>query len=297
MLTNPDSGSAEADRVAQVCRALEEHASTGTDCRSPEDDEEYAEAVASAVGRDVVVVGGDGSVNRLLQEVHDQGLLGRIGAVGVAPMGTGNDLARGARLPLDCMEAAEVAVHGTPARRDLLLGDDGGIVVNAVHAGVAAEATAEAGDVKGVLGKAAYAYGAVRAGITSHGWHLHVTVDGEEVLDGKDRVLMVTLALGPSVGGGTPVAPRAESHDGRAEVMIARGVSTRARLGFALDLRKGRHTRRPDVTTTRGREIRVSALGSKDAFRVNTDGDPEERRITSRTWRLLDDGWELRAPG
>lgn len=296
MLTNPDSGSVDDDLTAQVCSALEEHAPMGVDCRSPQDEGEYAEAVASAVGRDVVVLGGDGSINRLLQEVHDQGLLGRIGPVGVVPTGTGNDLARGARLPLDCVEAAKVALLGAPVRRDLLLGDDGGIVVNAVHAGVAAEATAEAGDVKGVLGKTAYAYGAARAGLTSHGWRLRVEVDGEVVLDGTDPVLMVTLALGPSVGGGTPVAPRADSGDGRAEVMIACGVSMLARLGFARDLRKGRHTRRSDVTTTRGREIRVSVSGPKDAFRVNTDGDPEDQRITSRTWRLLDDGWALREP-
>lgn len=294
VLTNPDSGSAEDDLVDRVCRVLEEHAGGGIEVRSPADDAEYAEVLASAAGRDVVVVGGDGSVHRLLQEAHDQGLLDRLGPVGVVPLGTGNDLARGARLPLDCGQAARVAVRGAPTRRDLLVDDDGGVVVNAVHAGVAAEATAQEGDVKGVLGKAAYGYGALRAGLTSLGWHLRVVVDGETVVDGTDAVLMVTLALGPWVGGGTPVAPHAQPDDGRAEVMVARGVSARARLGFARDLRKGRHTERPDVTTTSGREIRVEAVGPEDAYRVNSDGDVAQERITARTGRLLDQGWQLR---
>ena len=79
VLTNPDSGSAEDDLVDRVCRVLEEHAGGGIEVRSPADDAEYAEVLASAAGRDVVVVGGDGSVHRLLQEAHDQGLLDRLG--------------------------------------------------------------------------------------------------------------------------------------------------------------------------------------------------------------------------
>ncbi|KUG53459.1 hypothetical protein AVL62_01290 [Serinicoccus chungangensis] len=296
VLSNSSAGSSEEEIVERVCRELESCSPAGTEVVTPADDEEYAAAVASAVGRVVVVMGGDGSLHRLLQSVHDQDLLGRVGAVGVVPLGTGNDLARGAGIPLDPQAAARVAVAGARTERGLLVDDEGSVVVNVVHAGVAAEATAHAGDVKGVLGKAAYGWGALRAGLTSKGWHLRVSVDGENIADDGRPELMVTLALGSSVGGGTPVAPHARADDGQVEVVVAHGVSPLARVRFALDLRKGRHTQREDVTLTSGREVVVTAERDIDAFRVNTDGEVEEQRVARRSWRLLDQGWTLRVP-
>lgn len=236
VFTNAEAGSARDEALRQVLAGLEQSAADGVEVRSPADDQGYAQAVASAVGRDVVVVGGDGSIHRFLQEAHGQDLLGQIGPVGVVPMGTGNDLARGARLL------------------------------------------------------------ALRAGLTSRGWNLWMQVDGEVVLDGTEKVLMVTLAVGPSVGGGTPVAPDAQPGDGQAEVMIACGVSAGARFGFARGLRKGRHLDRGDVRTLRGRAGIVEAVEPDDAFRVNTDGDVDDERIGRRRWQVLDDGWALRSP-
>jgi diacylglycerol kinase (ATP) len=294
VLVNVSAGSAEEDRVQEVCRALAEHSPSGTQVRRPGSDEEYAATLATAQGRDVVVVGGDGSVHRLLQGLLDQQLLDRVGSVGVVPMGTGNDLARGAAIPLDRHDAVGVAVGGRSVERGLLVDEDGHVVTNVAHCGVAAEATAHAADVKGVLGRAAYLWGAARAGLTRSGWHLRVIVDGRTVVDGSDRVLMVSVALGPSVGGGTLIAPAARADDDVVDVLVARGTSLRARIGFARDLRRARHTDRADVSVSRGREVVVEAVGARDAFRVNADGDVSEHRVRSRRWRLLDGAWRLR---
>src|SRR5690606_27048365 len=114
VLVSAGAGSTEEDRVEEVCRALDARSPSGAEVRSPESDDDYARDVASAQGRDVVVVGGDGSVHRLLQSLLDQELLDRVGAVGLVPMGTGNDLARDAQIPLRDREAVEVAVLGSP---------------------------------------------------------------------------------------------------------------------------------------------------------------------------------------
>lgn len=113
-------------------------------------------------------------------------------------------------------------------------------------------------------------------------------MDGEGIADDDRPELVVTLALGSSVGGGTPVAPHARADDGQVEVVVAHGVGPLARVRFALDLRKGRHVEREDVTLTSGREVVVRADRDQDAFRVNTDGEVEEERVMSRSWRLLD---------
>lgn len=68
------------------------------------------------------------------------------------------------------------------------------------------------------------------------------------------------------------------------------------RTSFARDLRKGRHTRRSDVTVTRGREVLVEAVRPKDAFHVSADGDVPPGRIRRRSWRVEPDAWRLRVP-
>lgn len=296
VLANTSAGTAQDQGVDRVCRALTSRSPSGAEILAPATDEEYAAAVATAAGRDVVVVGGDGSVQRLVQQLLDLDLLGRCGAVGIVPTGTGNDLARGAGIPLDPDVAVEVALTGAPVERGLLRDPDGAVVVNAVHCGVAAEAAARAADVKGTLGSAAYGIGALRAGLTSAGWHLRVMLDGRTVTDGSERVLMVSVAVGSSVGGGTPLAPHAAPEDDLVEVVVACGTSPAARIGFARDLSRGQHTRRADVVTARGREVLVAALTPRDAFRVNADGDVEQDRSRSRSWVHVPRAWTLRLP-
>ncbi len=292
VLANAGAGSAGDEETDRALAVLREHAEVElVTVAGPED---VRRAVQDAAGRRVVVLGGDGSVHGCLQALADQDLLGQVGAIGVVPRGTGNDFARANGIPFEPAEAARVALHGQLRRQDLLVDDSGGVVVNAVHAGVGAEATAHAEDVKGALGVAGYAVGAARAGIATSGWHLRVTVDGQQVVDGARRVLMVTITVGGgSVGGGTRVVPDATPGDGRAGVVISSATGPLARVGYALDLRRGRHTRRSDVRAMAGREVTVEAVGKGDEFRVNTDGDVGLACL-ARTWTVRPGAWVCR---
>ena len=107
---------------------------------------------------------------------------------------------------------------------------------------------------------------------------------------------MVSAAVGSSVGGGHEIAPAAHGGDGKVDVIIAHGTSIPARVGFALDLRRGRHTERADVTVTHGREVRVEAVTARDTFAVNADGDVAGGRLRSRRWELRAEAWRLRVP-
>jgi diacylglycerol kinase (ATP) len=175
----------------------------------------------------------------------------------------------------------------------MLRDDAGGVVVNVVHAGVAAEATLHAEDVKGLLGTTAYAVGAIRAGATTQGWRLRVIVDGEVVVDGSERTLLVTVGVGSTVGGGTPVAPGASPTDGLAEVVVASTTGVTDRLSFAMDLTRGEHTERDDVVVARGRTVTVEALGAEDCFAVNADGEVSPS-CSTRTWTVLPSAWRCR---
>lgn len=294
VLANAAAGSVQDDEVEQALTVLRELAHVEVVVPAGPDD--MAAAVAGLGGRDVVVLGGDGSVNALLRTVVGQDRLDELGTVGIIPMGTGNDLARARGLPLDDpAEAARVAVHGQARPADLLRDDRGGVVVNVAHAGVGAQATAHAAQAKQALGALGYALGAIRAGFTAPGRLLRVVVDGQVVEEGTRRVLMVSVALGTSIGGGAPVAPKARPDDALADVIVATAHGPLGRAGYALDLRRGEHLDRDDVRLVRGRRVQVVATAPEEAFLVNTDGEVEERRM-ERSWTLAPHAWQVRTP-
>lgn len=293
VIANAAAGSAAQEEVDRALQALAEHAHT--DVVVPDGDEEMVQALRSADGRDVVVMGGDGSLNWVLTTCWHHDLFGGIGSVGLVPMGTGNDFARGAGLPLDIAEAAQIAVDGQRIECDVLTDDDGHLVMNAVHTGIAAAATSKAENVKGAIGAAGYAVGAMTAGMSTTGWELVVRVDGEEVLDDTQDALMVTIAVGGSVGGGTRVAPDAEHSDRKADVMIATAIGAWDRATFAADLRRGQHVQRDDVVVVQGTQITVESADPDKDFLVNADGDLGER-YRERTWTLHPRIWVCRVP-
>ncbi|WP_341359753.1 YegS/Rv2252/BmrU family lipid kinase [Georgenia sp. M64] len=292
VLANAAAGSADDEAVTAALAVLREGGEV--EVVTPDDPAELRRALAGAEGRDVVIMGGDGSIHACLDTLARLGTTADVGPFAVVPLGTGNDLARGLGLPLDAEAAARVALTGRTRSLDLLVDDDGAVVVNAVHAGVGAEAAAKAEGLKKVLGPAAYPLGALRAGTGVTGWRLRITVDGTVLHEGD--VLMVTVGLGSSIGGGTEVAPDAEPDDGLADVVVATATGPLARAGYARDLRHGEHLGREDVVLARGTEVRVEAVGPEDAFRTNADGEVTGPH-TSRTWRVVPGAWRCRVPG
>ncbi|RIQ20806.1 diacylglycerol/lipid kinase family protein, partial [Jiangella rhizosphaerae] len=122
-------------------------------------------------GHRPVVLGGDGSVHLLVATALRLGLLDRPPfEFGLIPLGTGNDLARTLGLPLDPARAAEVVLDGKERDLDVLTDDAGGVVVNAVHLGVGAEAGRRAVPLKPRLGRLAYPVGSAVAGASARGW-------------------------------------------------------------------------------------------------------------------------------
>ena len=288
VVTNASAGSAGDEQVDAALAVLEEHADVrGESCSEPAD---LDRVLASRDGRTLVVVGGDGSVHLAVDRLLALGELSPTDPLGLVPLGTGNDLARTLGIPLDPAEAAKALLSGTARTLDLAVDDAGGVVVNAAHLGVGAEAAERASALKKRLGKAAYAVGGVLAGAGATGWDLRVEVDGEPLpLD--EEVLMVGLANGRTIGGGAELAPDAEPDDGLLDVVVATSTGPLARLGFGVAMREGEHVDREDVHTVRARTVTVTG----DAFPLNADGELSGP-LTSRTWTVRPGAWAVLVP-
>lgn len=282
VVVNAAAGSADRDRVVQASAVLRADAPTDVvDSRGPED---VAAAVAALDDRALVVAGGDGSLHLTLRTLWQQEVPDPL--VGLLPLGTGNDFARGLGLPLDAVAAAEAIVGGHPRRVDLLVSDDGDVVVNACHAGLGAAAAERSADLKGALGALAYPLGALIAGVREAGWRLRVTVDGDVVHDGG--ALMVGVANAPYIGAGTRLVPPALPDDGLLDVIVVAAVGPAARLAFGAALRDEAHLDRDDVVHVRGRRVEISG----DAVVHDADGELSAP-LTSRTYRVEPGFWRF----
>lgn len=289
LLANVSAGSAEQEQVEAAGAVLRTH---GPVELARSDDAEDVDRILDGLGeRRLVVAGGDGSIHLVVQRLHDRGELDT--DLALVPLGTGNDLARGLDLPLEARPAAEVAATGATRHLDLLVDEQDGVVVNAVHAGVGAEAAQRSEGMKDGLGPLAYPAGALVAGLQEEGWHLTVTVDGELIHAGDDdRLLMVAIANGRTIGGGAPLAPSAEPDDGRLDVVVVGAVGPAARAAFAAALRNGRHLEREDVTHRQGGEVHISG----EPVRFNADGEVSDP-ARERTYRVHRRAWRVRVTG
>jgi YegS/Rv2252/BmrU family lipid kinase len=288
VLANANAGTAERESVASCCSALRRIGEV--DPVETEDAAEIDGELDRLAGRRLVVAGGDGSIHAVVAALWRRGELGAT-PLGIVPLGTGNDLARTLGLPLDAAEAAEVVHSGVERRLDLVVADDGPVVVNAAHAGLGAVAAEAGASLKDRLGQLAYPIGAVLAAVRERGWELTVEVDGRAVVDGE-AVLLAGVGNGRTIGGGTPMFPSADPGDGLLEVVVSTAVGPAARVAFGAALRDGSHVDRDDVVTARGRRVRIAG----DPVPHNLDGEVGDP-LPDRTYRVEPAAWAVVVPG
>jgi diacylglycerol kinase (ATP) len=289
ILTNPLAGRAQADAVSEVAAVL---AATGPiDVIECETEADLDATLDRRAGRAITLVGGDGSLHSLMERLWHRGEAADC-PIGLVPMGTGNDFARGVGIPLDPMEAAQMIVDGKPAAVDLITDDAGGVVVNAMHVGVGADAAVVARPLKPYLRTGSFPIGALLAGLRAPGWRLRVEVDGRPLASGRRRVLMAGLANAPTIAGGMAQwAPGASVADGYFDVIVSTAVGPLARAGYAVGLVRGTHSRREDVVRRRGRTLSIAG----EPFHANADGEVHGP-LRHRVWTMRAGAWRCILP-
>jgi diacylglycerol kinase (ATP) len=219
---------------------------------------------AADLGLDrVIVAGGDGAVHYALQ-----GLAGSDCALGIVPVGSGNDLARALGVDPDPAVALRRAMEGASKAIDL------GRIGNRVFAGVVGLGID--GDVcrrvqeqaRWLPASAAYAYAALRSLIRFKPPHLRV-----EYEDGsyEGRVLLAGLANSPLFGGGMRIAPGAVLDDGWLDLVIVEQVPLPTLLRVFPRVYRGRHLSHPAVHCARVRRATFQADPPRTFY---ADGEP-----------------------
>ncbi|MFD0806612.1 diacylglycerol/lipid kinase family protein [Nocardioides caeni] len=317
VITNSAAGSADREAINKALTVLREEA--WVEVRSTRDLDELSGALTGTAERTVVVAGGDGSIHAVVQCLHDLGeLAGR--TLALLPLGTGNDFARALGIPRSARKAARIVLEGHSRPTDLIVDDEGQVTVNNVHIGAGADAGQRGARwkkrlqvVSGVvgvgpvglgpanlghiglgptnLGKLGYPIGALQTAISPPVLNLRIEVDGEVVAEPDEKILMVAVGNGPTVGGGTALTPDADPHDGLVDVLIATPASLLDQVGYVLRLQAGSHETHAEARFVRGRSITVSGT----PFDCNSDGE-FSGPVGERTWQVLPAAYSMVVP-
>jgi lipid kinase YegS len=229
-----------------------------------------AEADAAAADA-IVAAGGDGTIHHVVN-----GLLGAVEepcAIGIIPMGTGNDLASCCGFDShDPASALALTASGTPVPVDIItVGDQA--VLNMATGGPGTQITENTpSGLKRLLGKAAYAL----TGIS----HL-VSLEAEQVtLRGpgftwEGACYVLAIGNGRQAGGGMQLCPRAVLDDGLLDVLVVPEMPQAKFLAVLAAIRQGTHLERDDMIYRQLPWVELTAL---QPIQLNMDGEPHDIR-------------------
>lgn len=234
---------------------------------------------AVAEGWDVVVAaGGDGTIHGVANGILRAG--NPDVQMGVLPIGTGNDYARLLRIPEhNVQEAMEILVTGSPRRIDVGFALDE-YFVNALGFGFGPAVVQNM--VEARAGFLPYLNA-----IVSTFWHFAppyletVTPD----LAIGEKVMMVEVAIGTSVGGGMTLTPDADPCDGLADVCVISEVGTLKFLWYLPKVIRGRHVGRKEVRISRADRLEVR--GEAGPITLHMDGELRQSQGPSVEIRIL----------
>ena len=225
IISNPVAGKGiAAAALKTVLAALDAEgvAYTSAETERPGHATTLAREAAAGGEKLVLVIGGDGTIGEVAA-----GLLGTGTALGIIPAGSGNDLVKALKIPLDPLSALEIARHGQVRPMDTCTAN-GKSYSNIAGFGFDVDVLVKTDYYMGIGYTGSRAY---RKGLFSSLAHLdhrqtHITwVDEKGERHEMDRNLLILAACnGTNFGGGMAVAPKADPFDGMLDICVIHDV-------------------------------------------------------------------------
>ena len=224
------------------------------------------QAVAAHVDL-VIAAGGDGTIRAVADALAHTGI-----PLGLVPAGTGNLLARNLDLPLEEVDAIEVALSGQVRQLDLvkIIVDDRAPEHFAVMAGIGVDAVIMDETDEGLkdkVGSAAYFVAAAKA-LGRLPVRMTVQLDGNRPI--RRQAMLCVIGNVGTLRGNLTLIPGARPDDGLLDVYIASPRRFRHWVKIALRLITRRAKKDDQVDQHTGTRVRIKIHG-KDNYQL--DGD------------------------
>ena len=223
----------------------------------------------------VVAAGGDGTVNEVINGLMQAAVNGSgRPALGVLPIGTGNDFAYGANIPADLEEACAALASGARCLIDIgrVTGGDypqGRYFGNGIGLGFDAVVGFEAAKMTRLKGALSYLAAVVNTiFIYSKAPVYEISYNGQNV---QKPFLMISTMNGRRLGGMFMVTPDGSTNDGMFDVCMAGKIGQLAILGVVPKFIKGTQAEHPEVTIVRTNSIHIRAVSG--SIPAHADGE------------------------
>lgn len=235
----------------------------------------HAIELAKQAGEDgydlVVALGGDGTVHEVVNGLM-QVEAGQRPAMGIVPIGSGNDFAYANKIPLSANQAMSLALHGETQPVDLgLMTDEKGrreYIDNTLGIGFDTVVTIRSHKLPIVRGFLMYLT-AVLQTIISNSAAVKMKIESNGRTWEKE-IFMLVLANGPREGGGFIMTPNSKPDDGVLEYMIADKVSRLMQFRLLPEFIKGTQEKFKEVEIG---EFKKLSLTADAPLYIHIDGE------------------------
>src|SRR5690625_404796 len=267
IIYNPTAGrEAFKKEIAIVLEQLEiagyESSAHATTC---EGDATQAAIAASEREFDLIVaVGGDGTLNEVINGVAGQAYRPKIGII---PAGTTNDFARALDIPRNIQEAVDIIVANHAMFMDVGKVNDQ-YFINIAGGGKLTELTYEVpSKLKTMLGQLAYYIKGIEMLPFLRPIHTKIEYDGT-IID--EEIMLFLIANTNSVGGFEKLAPDANIDDGYFDLLILKKSNIAEFIRVATAALRGAHIEDKNMIYTKSKHIKVTP---NDKMQLNIDGE------------------------
>ncbi|MGQ0602900.1 MAG: diacylglycerol/lipid kinase family protein [Anaerolineales bacterium] len=272
LIFNPNSDRGRSGQRAADLRAMVETLG-GADWRGTEYPDHASEIAAQAGGYDTVVaLGGDGTVHEVVNGLMQISAEQRP-KLGVVPIGSGNDFAYAAGVPLDnAQEAMRRALTGAARAVDIGLIQDGTgrseYFDNTVGLGFDGAINIRSRAITYLYGFPMYLTAVIQSIILNfEAPRLKVQYDGGTL---DQNIMMMTIGNGPREGGGFMTTPMSKLDDGIFDFLFIHQLSRLRLLQLLPKVMNATHVGEPDVTILQTTHL---VIESDRALPIHIDGE------------------------
>jgi len=225
------------------------------------------ELAKSAVERGyglVVSVGGDGTINEIVNGLYESGGIKDV-MLGIISAGTGSDYIRSLGLPCHFKEACQRLINPRKLAVDVGMAEYAGngrkakrLFVNFAGLGFDAEVVkATTRRYKALGSKPSYLAGLLTTFLLYRGREVSLRVDGKT----EDRKVCTVLVSNGKYGGGSMlVAPHADPADGFLDVLIIDELSKPDLFWSLPRIYRGTHLTHPKVSLKKARDVYIQSI-------------------------------------
>jgi diacylglycerol kinase (ATP) len=224
----------------------------------------------------VVAVGGDGTLNEVVNGLND-----RHRAIGIIPAGSGNDFIKSLRYPRALSSALDIILSGKVRKVDAgvitctstsratgTVETHDRVFINGVGVGFDAAVAARMRTIKHLSGTAVYVMAVLQTLGKFKAPTFRMAVDGVERVSTN---LLIAIGNGRCAGGSFYLTPEAVIDDGALDICVIKDVSVTKILRVMPFVMVGRHGKIKEVSFLKARDEIL--IDSNDPYFVHADGE------------------------